>query len=206
MQTLTSLSPLGTTCIELQTRQNASLVLPSAGEPLNPTAGNIASLSSVHIGEGKLDLGYRDAIVSRVPVVAADRAPLMPCKPAKARKLLRDGKAVKKWDKLGIFYVQLTFDPRQPKSQPIAVGIDPGFKFEGTSVVGTEDTVLNIMSEATNWVKTALEQRRQMRRARRYRNTRRRECRFDNRLRNQRNSMPPPSTKARWDAKLRIIS
>lgn len=101
MQTLTSLSSFGATCTELEARRGASLTLPSAGEPLNSMTGNIASLSSVHIGEGKLDLGYGDAIVSRVPVVAANGTPLMPCKPAKARKLLRDGKAIKKWDKLG---------------------------------------------------------------------------------------------------------
>jgi hypothetical protein len=128
---------------------------------------------------------------------------LIPCKPVKARKLLRDGKAIKRWNKLGIFYVRLNFDPKKPSHQPLAIGIDPGSKFEGFSVVGTKDTVLNVMSEAVDWVKKAVEQRRWMRRARRYRKTRCRECRGDNRLTNR--DHLPPSTKARWDAKLRII-
>ena len=135
--------------------------------------------------------------------MSADGTPLMPCKPAKARKLLRDGKALKRWSRLGIFYIQLAFNPGNPTAQPIVAGVDPGSKFEGTSVVGTKDTVLNIMSEAVDWVKGSLEQRRGMRRARRYRKTRCRGCRFDNRLKRSR---LPPSTKARWDAKLRVIS
>ena len=59
------------------------------------------------------------------------------------------------------------------------------------------------MSEATGWVKKAVEQRRIMRRARRNRKTRRRECRFNNRFANKK--WLPPSTKARWDTKLRIM-
>jgi hypothetical protein len=157
--------------------------------------------------EGKHDYRRGEAAIGRIPVTSQDGTPLMPCKPAKARKLLRNGKAVQKWSKLGVFYVQLKFDPNSPvaspETQPITVGIDPGSKFEGMSVVGTEDTVLNIMSEAVDWVKNALEQRRRMRRARRYRKTRCRPKRFDNRRAEGR---VPPSTKARWDAKLRIVT
>jgi hypothetical protein len=206
MQVLTSLSayPKGTTLGKLQGRPDASLVRTSPPEPLNGTPPR-RRLSFPGIGEGKtVNPAPGDAIVSRVPVVSANGTPLMPCKPAKARKLLESGKAVKKWNKLGIFYVQLTFNPSKPVHQPLAIGVDPGSKFEGFSVVGTEDTVLNIMSEAVDWVQKTLEQRRQMRRARRYRKTRRRECRGDNRLRNR--DFLPPSTKARWDAKLRILS
>jgi len=162
MQELTSLSSNGTTPSELEARPDASLVWTSAGEPLNTTPKR---LSPMDIGEGKLNFAPEDAIVSRVPVVSADGTPLMPCKPAKARKLLKAGKAVKKWDKLGVFYIQLKSNPAKPSYQPLAVGVDPGSKFEGFSVVGTEDTVLNIMSEAVDWVKRAVEQRRQMRRA-----------------------------------------
>jgi len=206
MQILTSLSSLGTTLEGLEARQDASLVLPSAAEPLNALASRIPrNLSPSCIGEGKHDLRRGEAAIGRIPVVSTDGTRLMPCKPAKARKLIRDGKAVKKWSKLSIFYIQLKFNPQNPSIQPIAVGVDPGSKFEGLSSVGTKDTVLNIMSEAVHWVKRIIQQRREMRRARRYRKTRCRPCRGDNRLRNQRNKMPPPSTKARWDAKLRII-
>ena len=47
--------------------------------------------------------------------------------------------------------------------------------------------------------------RKDMRRARRFRKTRRRPCRSDNRFQNQHKQTPPPSTKARWDVKLCII-
>jgi len=126
----------------------------------------------------------------------------MPCTPARARLLLKKGKALARWNKLGVFYLQLKYAV-EPKNQILAVGVDPGSKFEALSVVGTKDTVLNIMHEAVDWVKKALEQRRRMRRARRYRKTRRRKPRGDNRRSKGR---VPPSTKARWDAKLRIIA
>jgi len=126
----------------------------------------------------------------------------MPCRPKKARKLLEHGKAIKKRSKLGIFYLQLEFDPKHPVTQPLAIGVDPGTKFEGFSIVGTEDTVLNMMSKAVDWVKQAVAQRRNIRRARRYRKTRRRQCK-ENRRNND--TFLPPSTKARWDTKLRIV-
>jgi hypothetical protein len=131
----------------------------------------------------------------------------MPCKPAKARKLLKRNLAIKKWNKLGIFYIQLEFDPISPiassEDQPLVVGIDPGSKFEGFSVVGNYDTILNIEAEAPNWVKKVVEQRKYARKSRRFRNTRYRSRRVGNRLRGK--VRLPPSIKARWDSKLRII-
>jgi len=204
MQELTSLSPSGTTPAGLEARQGASLVLPSAGEPLNPTTGTRASLSPAGFGEGKSHPGFRlgEPNRPRVPVVDARGMPLMPCTPARARLLLKEGKALARWNKLGVFYIKLKYAV-EPKNQILAVGVDPGSKYEAVSVVGTKDTVLNIMHEAVDWVKKALEQRRQMRRARRYRKTRCRECRGENRHPEGR---VPPSTEARWGAKLRIIA
>jgi hypothetical protein len=151
---------------------DASLVPSASTEPLNVTS-LIERLRLPGIGEGKLD-SDREAAIGRIPVVSKSGVPLMPCRPPKARKLLEQGKTIKKRNKLGIFYLQLAFDPQSPITQPLAVGIDPGTQFEGWSVVGTHDTVLNIMSRAVDWVKQAVEQRRTMRRARRYRKTRRR--------------------------------
>jgi len=180
---------------------DASLVPSSSAEPLNVMSLIIERLSLPGIGEGKLDSG-RETAIGRIPVVSRSGLPLMPCRPTKARKLLEQGKAIKKRNKLGIFYLQLEFDPKHPVTQPLAIGIDPGTKFEGFSVAGTEETVLNIMSKAVDWVKKAVAQRRVMRRARRYRKTRRRKCK-ENRRNNE--TFLPPSTKARWDAKLRIV-
>jgi len=147
--------------------------------------------------------------VKRVPVVDARGIPLMPTTPARARRMLKEGKAVARRNKSGIFYIQLkhNVDPIpkdiQERTQPIAVSVDPGASFAGLSVVGVKDTILNIMTEPVNWVKDALRRRREMRRARRYRKCRRRKKRFDNRKRPE--GWVPPSTKARWDTYLRII-
>lgn len=126
----------------------------------------------------------------------------MPCTPAKARHLLKQGKARPKRNKLGLFYVQLCYE-QEPDNQPLVVGIDPGSKFEGFSVVGSSDTVCNLMVEAPSHVKDAVEVRRTMRRARRFRKWRRPK-RFDNHL--NRTKRISPSTRSRWETKARIVA
>jgi hypothetical protein len=138
-----------------------------------------------------------------VPVLDTNRKPLMPIKPALARLLLTQKKASAFWNKLGIFCIILHKEVENPVLETIAVGIDPGSKWEGWSVVGTRDTVLNGMSEAVTHVKDVIEVRRNMRRSRRYRNCWRREARFNNRNRSKKSL--PPSTFARWNAKIRIL-
>jgi RRXRR protein len=125
----------------------------------------------------------------------------MPCTPAKARHLFKSGNARPKRNKLGLFYVQLCYE-QDPDNQPLVAGIDPGSKFEGFSVVGTKETVVNLMVEAPDHVKDAVETRRTMRRARRFRKWRRPK-RFDNRL--GRKQRIPPSTRSRWEAKARVV-
>ena len=138
----------------------------------------------------------------RIPVVDTRGVALMPCTPAKARHLFKSGLARPKRDKLGVFYVQLCYE-QEPDNQPLVVGIDPGSKFEGFSVVGTKETVTNLMIEAPDHVKDAIETRRTMRRARRGRKWRRPK-RFENRL--NRKQRIPPSTRSRWEAKARIVA
>ncbi len=138
----------------------------------------------------------------RIAVVDTRAVALMPCTPAKARHLLKSGKARPKRNKLGLFYVQLTYE-QEPDNQPLVVGVDPGSKFEGLSVVGTKDTVTNLMVEAPDHVKEAVETRRTMRRARRFRKWRRPK-RLDNRL--NRKERIPPSTRSRWEAKARVVA
>ncbi len=125
----------------------------------------------------------------------------MPCTPAKARLLCKAGQARPKRNKLGLFYIQLCYE-QEPNNQPLVVGIDPGSKFEGFSVVGAKDTVTNLMVEAPGHVKEAVQTRRTMRRARRGRKWRRPK-RFENRL--MRTGCLPPSTRSRWEAKARIV-
>ncbi|MCI0489319.1 MAG: RRXRR domain-containing protein, partial [Blastocatellia bacterium] len=57
-----------------------------------------------------------------VPVVSKSGNPLMPCHPARARELLKKGKAIARRSK-GFFYIQLT-EREDGDTQPIACGID----------------------------------------------------------------------------------
>jgi RRXRR protein len=139
----------------------------------------------------------------RTPVVDSRGLPLMPCHPAKARLLLAQGQAQARWSKLGLFYIQLTWE-QDPLNQPLAVGVDRGASYEGYAVVGTKDTILNLMVEAPTHVKRAVRVRRAMRRARRSRRCRRRPVCCSNRLAGHRRM--PPSTRARWEAKARVVA
>ena len=132
-----------------------------------------------------------------VPVVGTTGVPLMPCHPARARELVRNGKAVRRFNK-GIFYIKL-LQRKDGDVQPVAVGIDPGSKKEGFTVKSAEHTYLNIQADAVTWVKKAVESKRNMRKTRRFRRT---PCR-QNRTNRKRGGIPP-STKARWQWKLRI--
>src|SRR5947199_2886091 len=126
----------------------------------------------------------------------------MPCTEAKARLLFKSGKARPKRNKLGLFYVQLIYE-QEPANQPLVVGIDPGSTFEGMSVVGSKETVLNLMVEAPTHVKDAVKTRRTMRRARRFRKWRRPK-RLNNRTKRKKRLAPP--TRSRWEAKATVIA
>lgn len=125
----------------------------------------------------------------------------MPCHPARARQLVRMGRALRRFNK-GLFYIKL-LDRQEGKIQPIAVGVDPGSKKEAFTIKSESHTFLNIQTDAVTWVKEAVEVRRNMRKARRFRKTPCRQPR-SNRLCNSKRL--PPSTKARWQWKLRIIN
>lgn len=121
-----------------------------------------------------------------VPVVDTDQRPLMPTTPARARRWVESGKATPFW-KRGVFCVRLNVEPSSRNTQPIAVGIDPGSKREGFTIKSKSHTYLNIQTHAVDWGKDHLEVRRNMRRARRFRNT---PCR-QNRAEVQRGNLPP---------------
>jgi hypothetical protein len=135
-----------------------------------------------------------------VPVVNQNNKPLMPTSPSRARRWIESGKATGFYKK-GVFCVRLNVETQENK-QEIVVGIDPGSKREAYTIKSEAHTYLNVLSNAVDWVKDAVTVRRQMRRARRFRNTRYRKARFNNR----RKSKLPPSTRARWHIKLRICS
>lgn len=134
-----------------------------------------------------------------VAVVSKTNKPLMPCHPARARELVRKGRAVRRFRK-GFFYIQL-LDREDGEVQPVACGIDPGSKWEGFSVTSSKRAFLNTQADAVTHVKEAVETRRNLRRARRYRKTPCRKPRFNRAI-----GGIPPSTLSRWDWKLRIAN
>ena len=136
-----------------------------------------------------------------VPVVDKNQKPLMPTKPSRARRWIRDKKATPFW-KNGVFCVRLNVDPSNRYFQEIAVGVDPGSKKEGFTVKSESHTYLNVQADAHDKVSKKIEKRRELRRSRRSRKCPNRKNRT-NRLSNR--NRIPAGTRARWEWKLRIL-
>lgn len=135
-----------------------------------------------------------------VPVVDSDNKPLMPCSEKRARLLMERGQALPFW-KVGVFCIRLVKEPSSRETQDIAVGIDPGSKREGVTAKTATKTVVNLLVDAVTWVKGHVEGRKMLRKGRRGRKTPYRQPKHDNRKR----LCLAPSTKARWDLKLRVL-
>jgi hypothetical protein len=138
-------------------------------------------------------------IMQYVPVLDSNQRPLMPTTSARADRWVKSGKATPFFRK-GIFCVRLNVEPSSRNTQPVAVGIDPGSKREGYTVKSKAHTFLNQQFHAVDWVKDAEEASTNARRSRRYRKTPYRK----NRLNRKRGGIPP-STKARWQFKIRVV-
>ena len=150
--------------------------------------------------------------MQRVAVVSAEGKPLMPTKPSKARKLVRDGKAIGKWDKLNQYYIQLKFTPSGEDTQPISCGIDPGKNYGSVGIQSSQATLFTShIFLPFETVKKRMEQRALMRRNRRGRRINRklpysqrahRQTRFSNR----KQAKLPPSIRANCQLLLRVVT
>jgi len=180
------------------------LACASSAEPLNAMAIESNCLNLPCNVEGHSTL-TGEAVIGKVPVISIRGKPLIPCKPSKARKLLAKGLAEKCWNKLGMLYLQLNFEPksRLNKDQQICLAVDTGSKWDGVAVVSKEEILTSGMLVLPSKVAEKLEQRRRMRRARRYRKTPRIAKRFDNRRREE--GWIAPSQKAKVDFRIRIV-
>ena len=127
----------------------------------------------------------------------------MPTTPSRAGRWIKTRKATGFW-KQGIYCVRLNVVPSGRVTQPIAAGVDPGSKREGFTLKSATHTYLNIQAEAVTQVSDKLKARREMRRGRRFRKTPYRKCR-PNRGQAKAKGRIPPSTHARWNAKLRTL-
>ncbi len=122
--------------------------------------------------------------MSRIFVVDAQRNPLMPCTPARARLLLKAGKAAI----LRRAPLVLILKERRPEAvvQPLRVKLDPGASTSGIAVVNDRSGEVVWAAEVTHRgreIREALTRRRAVRRQRRRRQRRYRPKRFANRRR-----------------------
>lgn len=120
----------------------------------------------------------------RVFVLGVDGKPLTPCKYSKARKLLKGNQAKSVWNKFGQFGIQMLVQTNN-KTPTTVLGIDHGTRFEGYSIVSEKENNSNVMwlLPDKKVLVRKLTTRSQLRRARRFRNCRRRQARFNNRSR-----------------------
>lgn len=102
----------------------------------------------------------------------------MPCKPRKARVLLKDKKA--KVIRRDPFTIQLLYGS-SGYTQPVSLGVDAGSKTIGVSASTEKEVLFEAEAEPRNDIVNLLSIRRQYRRGRRHRKTRYRPARFSNR-------------------------
>jgi hypothetical protein len=161
----------------------------------------------------------------RVPVLNPDGTPAMPTTNRRANKWLKEKKAKIVKNKLGIFQIQLLFEPSGKNKQDIAITIDPGSAFTGIGVISKKTVLYGAMLELPgykqgskpkifvnrfgkkiekypNTIIEGMEKRRQLRRSRRHRNCRRRPARWLNRSK----SKIAPSILARKQLELKVVT
>ena len=130
-----------------------------------------------------------------------DDMPLMPCTPAKARKLLRAGRA--KVVERCPFTIQLGW-PCEGHVQEVTLGIDKGSHVTGMCCVGNHESLLAAEMHHRLDVKEKIEARRNHRKNRRARKWHR-APRFHNRASSKRSGRLPPSVKANVEEVIRAV-
>jgi 5-methylcytosine-specific restriction endonuclease McrA len=137
--------------------------------------------------------------MQRVLVVDKHKQPLMPCQPARARELLKAGKAAV----FRRYPFSIILKEREGgDTQPVHLKVDSGSRTSGMALVGEFKRGCRCLWGAElhhrgQQIRNGLLSRRQLRRARRTRKTRYRAARFDNRRRTE--GWLPPSLRSRVD-------
>ena len=126
--------------------------------------------------------------------------PLMPCKPAKARKLLKNKKAIV--INKEPFTIKLLYGSSGYK-QNISLGVDPGSKIIGLSATTEKKELFASNVELRNDIVNLISTRKEYRKNRRSRKTRYRKPRFDNRRKKE--GWIAPSIKNKIDTHLKVI-
>jgi hypothetical protein len=130
-----------------------------------------------------------------------DGQPLIPCTPAKARKLLSAGKA--RVVKRSPFTIQLNW-LCEGNVQDVRVGIDKGNHTTGICCVCNGQTLFSAEIHHRKDVKEKMEDRRDRRKSRRARKWYR-PCRFQNRASSKRSGRLPPSIKTNVEEVIRVV-
>ncbi len=128
--------------------------------------------------------------------------PLMPCKPSKARKLLKEGKA--KVVKKEPFTIQLLYGSSGYK-QPITLGVDAGSKTVGLSATTENKELFAAEVELRDDIPKLISQKGQYRRDRRFRKTRYRKLRFLNRVHSKNKGWLAPSVEHKIKSHIKLI-
>jgi 5-methylcytosine-specific restriction endonuclease McrA len=151
--------------------------------------------------------------MQRVFVLSADRQPLDPCHPARARKLLKAGRAAV-FRRYPFTIILRDRTAAESVTHPHRIKVDPGSKTSGFAVVQDETGDVVWAAELHHrgeQIKRRMLARRQLRRGRRNRKCRYRPPRFDNRASSRRRGRLPPSLQSRventatWVERLRRL-
>ena len=135
-----------------------------------------------------------------VYVINKNGNPLMPCTPAKAKHLLKAGKA--KVIKRTPFTIKLLWDCEE-NTQEVVAGMDTGSKTIGCAAIANGKVVYQSEVQIRQDVSKKMEQRRMYRRNRRSRKTRYRKARWQNRASMRKKGRLAPSIKSKVDSHLR---
>lgn len=143
-----------------------------------------------------------------VYIINKNGQPLMPCKPQKARKLLKEGKAmVVKYEP---FTIKLKYGSSGYK-QPVTLGIDTGSVHIGASAstekqeLYASETVMR-SGDGKGSIVRLLAKRLELRRSRRSRKTRYRKARFLNRVHSKHKGWLAPSVENKINVHLKLVA
>jgi len=144
-----------------------------------------------------------DRLILLVYVINKHGKPLMPCKPRKARLLLKNKQA--KILKYEPFTIQLLYGSSGYK-QKVSLGIDAGSKHVGASATTKKQELYASQTELRgDMIVKLLSDRRELRRSRRSRKTRYRKPRFLNRVHSKHKGWLSPSIENKINTHIRII-
>lgn len=128
--------------------------------------------------------------------------PLMPCSPRKARKLLKDQKA--RVVRRTPFTIRLLYGSTEHK-QPITLGVDTGARHVGFSASTETQELFACEMQPRNDIVKLLSDRNQLRRSRRYRKTRYRKARLNNRVHSKHKGWLAPSVEVKIQEHITMI-